>query len=164
MVLDDTDMVSSNLFFLILVPRFQVCNVCVQLCEYCHSQVTVRHTSESLGQLASEAPPTILIATPKSLLVYLSTKQAVEAKSGKKSFWRNRSAAGNDLKTTFKTNLRMIVLDEADAMMTLGFEQDLESLLKDILGSRSVEHRYQAVLCSATLSAGVSKSLSPVVD
>lgn len=85
----------------------------------------------------------------------MSIQQETNSKMTKKSFWRNKTKAGNDLKTVFKNNLKMIVLDEADAMITLGYDDDLRTLFKDILGSRNIENRYQAILCSATLNAGV---------
>lgn len=147
----------------VILFRFQVFNVFLQVCEYCHSWVAVRHTSDSLNHLINEIPPTVIVATPKSLLSYLSTNREVpmESKLAKKNFWRNRAKTKNDLRSIFKKNIRMIVLDEADAMMTLGFRQDLETLFKDILGPRKIENGFQTVLCSATLNSEV-RSTEPL--
>ncbi|XP_055389050.1 probable ATP-dependent RNA helicase DDX56 [Condylostylus longicornis] len=169
-VAGETSETASPLQACVLVPTRELCvqvsEVCTQLCEYCRSQISVRHLSESLNQLVSEVPPTVIIATPKSLLTYLSAKQSIQPikATAKKSFWRNRSKNLGDLKSTFKTNLQIVVLDEADALMTLGFKQDLEVLFKDILGDRTTENRYQAVLCSATLNSEVSSSCHSKMD
>lgn len=54
----------------------------------------------------------------------------------------------------------MIVLDEADALMGLGFADDLGTIFNKILKNESPgERKYQAVLCSATLTDEVGKRL-----
>jgi len=46
-------------------------------------------------------------------------------------------------------NLRMIVLDEADEMLSMGFKEDIETILKD------VNHEHQTVLFSATMPKAI---------
>lgn len=47
--------------------------------------------------------------------------------------------------------LKMIVLDEADEMLNMGFKEDIETILKDVPEER------QTVLFSATMSPGIMK-------
>lgn len=78
----------------------------------------------------------------------------ISATKTNSSFWRTRPVK-KTLKSTFQANLKLLVLDEADAMTNLGFMEDLNKLFNEILSLRTVEHRFQAVLCSATLNAEV---------
>lgn len=57
-------------------------------------------------------------------------------------------------KTLKLGNVKMVVLDEADEMLNMGFEEDIETILKDIDSSR------QTILFSATMNSrimGVTK-------
>ncbi|MEX1062050.1 MAG: DEAD/DEAH box helicase [Balneolaceae bacterium] len=50
-------------------------------------------------------------------------------------------------------HLKMVVLDEADEMLNMGFRDDIET----ILGYSSKESRIQTIMFSATMSAGIKK-------
>ena len=52
-------------------------------------------------------------------------------------------------KTLKLNNLKMVVLDEADEMLNMGFREDIETILKDTPSDR------QTILFSATLSADI---------
>ena len=54
-------------------------------------------------------------------------------------------------KTLKLGNVKMVVLDEADEMLNMGFEEDIETILKEIPEER------QSVLFSATMSARILK-------
>lgn len=76
---------------------------------------------------------TVLVATPGRLLDHLQKTQA------------------------FKTEaLRWLVLDEADRLLDLGFERDLNAIL-ELLGERLMRERWQSALLSATLTADVER-------
>ena len=42
-------------------------------------------------------------------------------------------------------NLKMVILDEADEMLNMGFEEDIQTILKDI------DYAHQTLLFSATM-------------
>ena len=76
---------------------------------------------------------TVLVATPGRLLDHLRNTQA------------------------FKTDaLRWLVLDEADRLLDLGFERDLNAIL-ELLAERLMRERWQTALLSATLTADVER-------
>lgn len=79
---------------------------------------------------------TLLIATPGRLLDHLQSTQALKA----------------DL-------LRWLILDEADRLLDLGFEEDLNAILADI-NRRTDNARRCTALLSATLTSGTSRLIN----
>ncbi|TPX67053.1 hypothetical protein SpCBS45565_g04009 [Spizellomyces sp. 'palustris'] len=90
---------------------------------------------------------TILVSTPGRLLDHLKTTKSFET-----------------------GNLRWLVLDEADRLLELGFEETLKDILKLLNERREMAHKTrtrllvqawprtrQTILCSATIEGGVQK-------
>ena len=110
----------------ILVPTKDLCGqvfgVCSSLLHYLFDVVSVDcFTGE--GKYKRPAIPSIFITTPRGLLSL------------------------NDSRKGVCDSIKYIVVDEADLVLSHGFEKDIQAIISEIL-----PREYQAVLVSATLS------------
>lgn len=137
---------SRKIAALVLLPTRELCQqvfeVFCRVCDLCHSIVTVQHTSENLSKMRCEstALPLVLISTPKALRSYISA----------------RATAFHVPEHIVLDSLKYLVLDEADSIMELGFQQDIEFFFKTMLPISTHIHR-QTLVCSATLTPQVYK-------
>jgi ATP-dependent RNA helicase DDX56/DBP9 len=111
----------------VLVPTKELCGqvfaVCSSLLHYLFDVISVdNYTGEE--KYRRPTLPTIMITTPRGLV----------------TLCRNQGSAVKD-------NMRYIVVDEADLVLSHGFEKDIRAIVSSILPKD-----YQAVLVSATLT------------
>jgi ATP-dependent RNA helicase DDX56/DBP9 len=120
---------------LVLVPTRELCNqvgrVFTQISHFCTDCISITELGAPGASLASEAVrirenPRIVISTPGRIVKHLKL---------------------NNL--NLKESLRMLVIDEADMVLSYGYQEDLKLILSHIPSLR------QTILTSATLSPEV---------
>ena len=117
----------------ILLPSKELCKQCcgnfVELTSYCSKDARAldigNGTVESCRPLLLKTPD-VLISTPSKLIAHLNNKTIC-----------------------LKDTLEILIIDEADLMMSFGYEQDFKILLEYL------PKLYQAILVSATMSDDV---------
>ncbi|XP_042447186.1 DEAD-box ATP-dependent RNA helicase 16-like [Zingiber officinale] len=123
----------------ILVPTRelcqQVCSEVLSLLEFCRVSLRVIQLTASMlltdMKTALAGPPDIVVSTPACISTSIS-KGVLQASS-------------------IKDSLSMLILDEADLLLSYGYEDDLKSLISH------VPRRCQCLLMSATSSSDVDK-------
>ncbi|KAG6469207.1 DEAD-box ATP-dependent RNA helicase 16-like [Zingiber officinale] len=123
----------------ILVPTRelcqQVCSEVLSLLEFCRVSLRVIQLTASMlltdMKTALAGPPDIVVSTPACISTSIS-KGVLQASS-------------------IKDSLSMLILDEADLLLSYGYEDDLKSLISH------VPRRCQCLLMSATSSTDVDK-------
>lgn len=115
-----------------LVPTKELCGqvfaVCSGLLNYLFDSVSVDcYTGDDKYKRPSL--PSIMITTPRGLVQLCSGSSA------------------HKLGSAAKSNIRLVAVDEADLVLSHGFEKDIRTIVSSILPKE-----YQAVLVSATLS------------
>ena len=60
--------------------------------------------------------------------------------------------------------LRWLILDEADRLLDLGFEKDVQFVVRTLRDVQIDEGRFQTVLASATLTEGVQRLATISLD
>ncbi|PFH37942.1 DEAD/DEAH box helicase domain-containing protein [Besnoitia besnoiti] len=129
---------------LIVVPSKDLClqiyDVLVSLLKYCRELITVNHTAtlSTATALLPFLPPSVLVGTPSGLVAYLR-KLDSEA----------------SIKSLLQRNLQMLVVDEADLLLSFGFENEMRNLLAFL--PVTAERHFQALLLSATLNEEVAQ-------
>ncbi|KAL8143359.1 hypothetical protein V2J09_016391 [Rumex salicifolius] len=128
-------------FSFVLVPTRELCHQVyselISLLELCHCRVQYKvvqltsSMSNSELKVALSGPPEILVSTPACIKTCL--------------------AAGILLPKAIEDSLSMLVLDEADLLLSYGYEDDLQAL------TAHVPRCCQCLLMSATSSADVEK-------
>lgn len=123
----------------VLVPTRELCQQVhkeiLSLLEHCKGSWKVTQLTSSLSlpdfRAAMVGPPDIVVATPACIATCIS-KNILQSSS-------------------LEESLSTLVLDEADLLLSYGYEQDLKSLVHHI------PRRCQCILMSATSSADVEK-------
>ncbi|XP_074581377.1 DEAD-box ATP-dependent RNA helicase 16 [Curcuma longa] len=123
----------------VLVPTRELCqqvySEALSLLEFCRVQLKVVQLTASMPltemKTALAGPPDIVVSTPACISTSIS-KGVLQASS-------------------IKDSLSMLILDEADLLLSYGYEDDLKSLVSN------VPRRCQCLLMSATSSADVDK-------
>ncbi|WOK92252.1 hypothetical protein Cni_G00943 [Canna indica] len=123
----------------VLVPTRELCqqvySEALSLLEFCRVQLKVVQLTASMPitdmRTALAGPPDILVSTPACISTCIA-KGALQTSS-------------------IKDSLSMLVLDEADLLLSYGYEDDLKSL------ATHVPRRCQCLLMSATSSTDVEK-------
>ncbi|XXG48879.1 hypothetical protein AAC387_Pa02g3206 [Persea americana] len=123
----------------VLVPTRELCqqvySEALSLIELCRVQLKAVQLTSSMKisdmRAALAGPPDILVATPACVSTCIS-KEAL-------------------LTTSLQESLSILVLDEADLLLSYGYEEDLKALIPH------VPRRCQCLLMSATSSADVEK-------
>jgi ATP-dependent RNA helicase DDX56/DBP9 len=115
-----------------LVPTKELCGqvfaVCSGLLNYLFDSVSVDcYTGDDKYKRPSL--PSIMITTPRGLVQLCSGSSA------------------HKLGSAAKSNIRLVAVDEADLVLSHGFEKDIRTIVSSVLPKE-----YQAVLVSATLS------------
>lgn len=124
---------------LVLVPTRELCqqvySEVMSIIELCRAQLKVAQLTSTMSgsemKQALSGPPDILVSTPACVHTCLS--------------------AGSLQPKAIQDSLSMLVLDEADLLLSYGYEDDLRSL------TAHVPKRCQCLLMSATSSADVEK-------
>ncbi len=122
----------ESMSMVVLVPTKELCGqvfaVCSGLMNYLFDSVSVDcYTGDDKYKRPSL--PSIMITTPRGLVQLCSGSSA------------------HKLGAVAKSNIRLVAVDEADLVLSHGFEKDIRTIVSSILPKQ-----YQAVLVSATLS------------
>jgi ATP-dependent RNA helicase DDX56/DBP9 len=161
---------AHDLSHIVLVPTLelvgQVRRQIGELLRYCSDAVRVVALDGASPDVNAarvrDQRPNIVVATPTQMLAYCDPSgasvaggAAAAAKSGKKkSAVSSKSSSGADFLAVLRAGLRMLVIDEADQILSFGHAAELEALLRpSILGA----HGFQIALFSATLETDVAK-------
>jgi ATP-dependent RNA helicase DDX56/DBP9 len=123
-----SEMSGNPLTMVILVPTKELCGqafaICSSLLNYLFDTISVDcYTGEDKYRRPNL--PTILITTPRGLVTLSKAPLGTQAKN----------------------NIRFIAVDEADLVLSQGFDKDIRTLVMTVLPKD-----YQAVLVSATLT------------
>ncbi len=122
----------NPLSMVVLVPTKELCGqvfaVCSGLMNYLFDSISVDcYTGDDKYKRPSL--PSIMITTPRGLVQLCCGSNA------------------HKLASSAKSNIRLVAVDEADLVLSHGFEKDIRTIVSTILPKE-----YQAVLVSATLS------------
>ncbi|SBS98583.1 ATP-dependent RNA helicase DBP9, putative [Plasmodium ovale] len=125
---------------IIISPTEELClqiyDVVEKLCTYVKTIVTVNHNVNK----SFYEDPTILVTTPKLLCNYIMEK---------------KKKKNQDI----LSNLKILILDEADILHTYEFQKPINALTRHYL-PKSFAKKYQIIMASATLKKTISSSTS----
>ena len=108
---------------LILTPSRELCNQALknlqELMVYCQREITVvdissSHVNAQAQKQILATRPDVIVSTPTKILAHL----------------KDESAPGNAYASELKSSLELLVIDEADLLLSFGYEEEMKTLVK----------------------------------